>query len=69
LIFIHANHHANPKQLDGGFATATCYLPDYEWTEKEGFSDKQMKYLQEFLESTAHIIIELARTGWFYNAF
>jgi hypothetical protein len=56
------------KPIYGGFATANCYLPDYEWTEKEGFSDKQMKYLQEFLESTAHIIIELARTGGFDNA-
>jgi hypothetical protein len=43
-------------------------LPSYNWTLKEGFSEEQLNYLQEFLESTAHIIIQLARCGGFDNA-
>ena len=56
------------QPIENGFNSAECWLPSYEWTKKEGFSDKQMKYLQEFLESTAHIIIELARNVGFDNA-
>jgi hypothetical protein len=43
-------------------------LPTYSWTKKEGFSKEQLDYLQEFVESTAHIIIQLARCGGFDNA-
>lgn len=56
------------QPVDGGFNSAECWLPSYEWTKKEGFSDERIAYLQEFLESTAHIIIQLARNGGFDSA-
>lgn len=56
------------QPVENGFNSAECWLPSYTWTKREGFSDKQMEYFQEFLESTAHIIIELARSGGFDNA-
>ena len=56
------------QPVEGGFNCAECYLPSYEWTKKEGFSKEQMDYFQNFLESTAHIIIQLARSGGFENA-
>ena len=56
------------KPVYGGFHSAECYLPSYEWKNIDGFSDEETQKLQEFLESVAHIIIELAREGGFDNA-
>ena len=56
------------KPVEGGFHSAECWLPEYKWTLKQGFSDEEMAYFQNFLESTAHIIIRLARCGGFDNA-
>lgn len=56
------------KPVYGGFHSAECYLPSYEWKNIDGFSDEEIQKLQEFLESVAHIIIELAREGGFDNA-
>jgi hypothetical protein len=56
------------QPVDGGFNCAECWLPSYKWTKKEGFSEAKLNYLQAFLESTAHIIIQLARCGGFDNA-
>ncbi|HJC50654.1 MAG TPA: hypothetical protein H9754_08820 [Candidatus Anaerostipes avistercoris] len=56
------------KPVYGGFHSAECYLPSYEWKNIDGFSDEEIQELQEFLESVAHIIIELAREGGFDNA-
>ena len=55
------------QPIENGFNCAECWLPSYNWTLKEGFSEEQLNYLQEFLESTAHIIIQLARCGGFDN--
>lgn len=51
-----------------GFQSIECYLPEYEWKNNHGFTDKDIEQFQELLESTAHIIIELAREGGFENA-
>lgn len=53
------------KPVEGGFHAATCWLPDYKWTDIEGFSDTEIKYFQEYIESVAHIIMQLAREGGF----
>lgn len=45
------------------FHNATCYLPDYEWKDINGFSDSEMKRYNEIIESTAHLIIEFAKEG------
>lgn len=55
-----------PKE--GGFNSAECWLPEYKWTLKTGFSEERIEYFQKFLENSAHIIIELARSGGFENA-
>ena len=51
-----------------GFRHATCWLPEYKWEDIYGFTEKEMEYLKGFVESTAHIIIRLARCGGFGNA-
>ncbi len=50
------------------FHHATCYLPEYQWTEIEGFSDREIACFQEILESTAHLIMTFASEGGFENA-
>lgn len=56
------------KPVKGGFLSAECYLPEYQWKHIDGFSEEEIKKFQEFLESTAHIIIRLAKEGGFDNA-
>lgn len=56
------------KPVYGGFHSAECYLPSYEWKNIDGFSSDEINYLQKFLESVAHIVIRLSREGGFDNA-
>ena len=56
------------KPIYGGFATATCYLPDYDWSDIKGFTDAEMEYLKDIVESEAHMIFEFAANGGFVNA-
>jgi len=56
------------KPIVGGFHSATCYLPLYEWCEIEGFSEADIMRYQEVLESMAHLIIRFANNGGFENA-
>ena len=56
------------KPVMGGFNSATCILPDYRWKNINGFTEKDIKKLQDIIESVAHIIIRLAREGGFDNA-
>jgi len=56
------------KPVFGGFHSATCYLPEYQWNEVNGFNDKEISAFQEILESTAHLIIRFSREGGFDNA-
>ena len=43
------------------FKTATCWLPSYEWENVRGFDKKEIRHLQQKIESMAHIIIRHAR--------
>ena len=36
------------QPVENGFNFAECWLPSYTWTKKEGFSEEQQKFLQEF---------------------
>lgn len=56
------------KPVSGGFHSAECYLPAYEWKNIEGFTTNEIEYYQSFLESVAHIILRLAKEGGFDNA-
>ena len=39
---------------DDCFHHATCYLPEYEWTEVTGFTEEEMQKYKEIVESTAY---------------
>ena len=56
------------KPVEGGFHSATCYLPKYQWDGITGFTREDIDKYQELLESTAHLIIRFAGEGGFNNA-
>jgi len=56
------------KPIEGGFKSATCYLPDYEWDEIIGFTNDEIFKYHKIIESTAHLIIRFASEGGFENA-
>ena len=56
------------KPIEGGFQSATCYLPNYQWEKIEGFSETDIERFTEILETTAHLILRFAGQGGFANA-
>jgi len=56
------------QPVNGGFHSAICYLPSYEWSDISGFSTSDIDKYQDILESTAHLIIRFAHDGGFDNA-
>jgi hypothetical protein len=56
------------KPVEGGFQSASCYLPQYRWEDVDGFTSSDLERYQEFLESTAHLILRFAKQGGLGNA-
>ena len=56
------------RPVEGGFCSAECYLPSYEWANINGFTKKEIAQYQNLVESTAHVIIQLAREGGLEHA-
>ncbi len=50
------------------FHHVTCMLPDYEWLDCEGFTEKELARYDEVVSSTAHLIMEFADDGGFDHA-
>lgn len=51
------------KPCEGGFKSAVCSLPAYQWTEIQGFDQQEMAQLREIVSSSAHLLIRFAREG------
>ncbi len=47
------------------FHNAVCYLPDYKWSDINGFTDSEISKYREIIKSTAGLIIERAAEGGF----
>ena len=56
-----------PDEKDG-FRHATCFLPEYRWTDVVGFSDTDIQKYQQIIESTAHLIMRFAAEEGLENA-
>lgn len=56
------------KPVEGGFHSAYCFLPKYEWKDIDGFIDVDIEKYQKILESVAHLIIKLSQDGGFEHA-
>ena len=37
------------RPTDNGFDSARCELPEYKWTEKEGYSDEEIAFFEKLL--------------------
>ncbi len=56
------------KPVEGGFKSAECYLPKYEWKNIDGFDEDDIFRYQEVIESMAHLIFRFAKQGGLGNA-
>ena len=50
------------------FHHATCYLPDYQLEDVDGFSEDEMQHYLKIIQDTAHLILEFSKYGGFENA-
>jgi len=51
------------RPVDGGFNSARCSLPSYEWIFIDGYTDEEIKVFQQFLKDNAHLLYNYARSG------
>ena len=56
------------RPVDGGFASAYCSLPSYEWSDVTGFSTEDMEQFEDIIRKGSHLIYKFARQGGFGNA-
>lgn len=48
------------RPVDGGFDSATCFLPLAVWQQSEGFSTSELDYLADLIKNNAPLIYRLA---------
>ena len=51
------------RPTDNRFDSARCELPEYKWTEKEGYSDEEIAFFEKLLHSNAHLLYKYAANG------
>lgn len=51
------------RPTETGFDSARCELPDYKWTECEGYTDEEIAMFEELLHSNAHLLYKYAENG------
>lgn len=51
------------RPTDNGFDSARCELPEYKWTEKEGYSDEEIAFFEKLLHSNAHLLYKYVANG------
>ena len=51
------------RPTDNGFDSARCELPEYKWTEKEGYSDEEIAFFEKLLHNNAHLLYKYAANG------
>ena len=59
-------HFERPKNL--GFDSARCVLPTYEWIIRDGFTDAEIAFFEEFLRHNAHLLFKYAEAGGLQSA-
>ncbi len=50
------------------FKHADCWMPEYRWDDVYGYSEEDIKQLEEIIRSTAHLIMQFSQEGGFDNA-
>ncbi|MBQ9664713.1 MAG: hypothetical protein IJV40_16325 [Oscillospiraceae bacterium] len=56
------------KPIMLGFQSVECWLPKYEWKNNNGFTENELAYYDEFVHSTAHLILRFAKGDGLENA-
>lgn len=51
------------RPTEDGFDSARCELPDYKWTEREGYSDEEIAFLKKFYTAMHICYISMLRMG------
>ena len=51
------------RPTDNGFDSERCELPEYKWTEKEGYSVEEIAFFEKLLHSNAHLLYKYAANG------
>ena len=54
-------HFERPKE--GGFDSARCKLPNYEWVMRNGFEDSEIEMFESMLRRGAHLFYKYAEIG------
>lgn len=49
-------------QKDGGFHSATCWLPMYKW-EVNGYSWLEMQYIKQIIRRNANLFMKYSQDG------
>lgn len=60
--------HIEKPDAEKCFLSADCWLPEYKWDNISGFDPETIAYLQDYIASVAHLIIEFSKDGGFQNA-
>ena len=47
------------RPVDGGFCSATCFLPQCRWQSVEGFNASELEYFTEIVRNNAPLIYRL----------
>ena len=50
------------------FHHVTCYLPEGVWKDNYGFTDDELAYLRDVVDSTSNLILEFAADGGFEHS-
>lgn len=45
---------------EDGFHDISCNLPEFKWGENHGYSEKNLAYLKNWIETTAPLILKMA---------
>ena len=56
------------RPTETGFDSARCELPDYTWTEREGYSDEEISMFEKLLQCNAHLLYKYAANGGIHIA-
>ncbi|WP_028236387.1 hypothetical protein [Pseudobutyrivibrio sp. MD2005] len=56
------------RPTNDGFNTARCELPTYKWLIKEGYSEEEIEFFEQFLKSNAHLLYKYAANGGIHIA-
>jgi hypothetical protein len=51
------------RPTEDGFDTARCQLPSYKWLIREGFTNEEMKFFDEFMHNNAHLFYKYGANG------